>query len=153
MPIKQKGSISDIRRFYIRRIGAWHDAIIEKLAVVGEKCLSMARTGHLYMDRTGNLTSSIGYCIVDNGEIILQSSFNRVNGADKSRPHTGSNDGKTFLASLAKKYSSGIVFIMVAGMPYAKYVEERGYGAFKAAENLAEFEVRKILKALKISVK
>jgi hypothetical protein len=37
--------------------------------------LRHARTHHKYKDQTGNLTSSIGYCILDNGRVIRQSTF------------------------------------------------------------------------------
>ena len=48
---------------------------------------------------------------------------------------------------------TGLVFIMVAGMPYAKYVEAMNLDVFDSAEMLAEKMIPKIMNAIGINVK
>lgn len=126
-------------------------AMIESLAYVGEKALKQARTGrtgrtgHRYKDQTGNLTSSIGYCILDNGRVVFESDFASVlNGKE------GSREGRDYLRKLISENSSGLVFIMVAGMPYAQYVEAMNLDVLESAEMLAKRMLPQILKRLKL---
>ena len=115
------------------------------MAYVGEEALKQARTGHRYKDQTGNLTSSIGYCILDEGRIVFESSFDTVlNGKQ------GSEDGRKFLQKLISQNSKGLVFIMVAGMPYAQYVEAMNLDVLDSAETLAKEMIPKIMKGLKL---
>lgn len=120
-------------------------AMIESLAYVGEKALKQARTRHRYKDQTGNLTSSIGYCILDNGRVVFESDFASVlNGKE------GSREGRDYLRKLISENSSGLVFIMVAGMPYAQYVEAMNLDVLESAEMLAKRMLPQILKRLKL---
>lgn len=120
-------------------------AMIDNLAYVGEEALKQARSGHKYKDQTGNLTSSIGYCILDNGKILFESKFETVlNGKQ------GSEEGRKFLHNLISQNSKGLVFIMVAGMPYAQYVEAMSLDVLDSAEMLAKKMIPKIMKGLKL---
>ena len=38
--------------------------LITQLLYIGEECLKQARSGHKYLNQTGNLCSSIGYCVL-----------------------------------------------------------------------------------------
>lgn len=74
-----------------------------------------------WFDQTGNLRSSIGFVILDEGQIIYQSGFDVVkNGAE------GSRIGKEFselVAQRTEQFKKGLVLLVVAGMEYAAYVE------------------------------
>jgi len=74
-----------------------------------------------WFDDTGNLRSSIGFVILDEGQIIYQSGFDVVkNGAE------GSRIGKEFselVAQRTEQFKKGLVLLVVAGMEYAAYVE------------------------------
>ena len=74
-----------------------------------------------WMDQTGNLRSSTGFVLVDDGKVIMQSGFETVkDGAE------GSRIGLEFATSLSEKveqFRNGLVLIVVAGMEYASYVE------------------------------
>ena len=95
---------------------------LEILQYAGETFVNEARIKGNYNDRTGNLRSSIGYIILNDGKVI-----------DKNfqKSGVGSGGGKgvsaaiDFTASLAQQYSSGLVLIGVAGMEYAAYVEKK----------------------------
>ena len=143
MPIKRVTPDSAVKDYINRRLQMMKTVMIENLAYVGEKALAQARTGHRYKDQTGNLTSSIGYCIVDNGRVVHGSSFAAVlNGSE------GSSEGRKYLKRLIADNSQGLVFIMVAGMPYAKYVEALNLDVLVSAEMLAKRMIPQIMKTL-----
>lgn len=76
-----------------------------------------------YTVQTGNLVSSVGYAIVEDGKIIETSSFEAVSGP-KGDGQEGSATGKTYVKELAMRYPKGFALILVAGMHYASYVQE-----------------------------
>lgn len=144
MPIKRVTPDSAVKDYINRRLQMMKSVMIENLAYVGEVALRQARTGHRYKDQTGNLTSSIGYCIVDNGRIVYGNGFEAIlNGSE------GSDEGRKYLKRLVSDNSSGLVFIMVAGMPYAKYVEAMNLDVLVSAEKLAKRMIPEIMKSLK----
>lgn len=117
----------------------YRKACILKLQYVGEKCIRDARLTGSYTDRTGNLRSSIGYVIVDRGQIAYESEFPSVkNGSE------GAKEGKVYAHELANQFGSGIALIVVAGMSYASYVQRRGYNVTASAELIAEQLISKM---------
>lgn len=104
--------------------------IIRRLAIAGEKAVRAARkvatkggtsmAGYApYTVQTGNLTSSIGYVVAMDGQIVQQSDFRTVQGGGE-----GSATGKAYARSLVRQYPRGFALILVAGMHYASYVQE-----------------------------
>ena len=74
-----------------------------------------------WYDDTGNLRSSIGFVILDDGKIIFQSGFETVKSGTE-----GSRIGKEFSEQVAQRteqFKRGLVLLVVAGMEYAAYVE------------------------------
>lgn len=120
-------------------------AIIELYRMLGEEALTIARTRHKYTRQSGNLTSSIGYCIVDNGKVLEMSSFDVVVNGKK-----GAEEGRKFLKKLISENSDGIKFIMVAGMNYASYVEAMSLDVLESAEMFFKNKLPKALKAIRI---
>lgn len=141
MPIKPPANIE-------ARIGAAIDkhakrvlkAIVYRLAYIGNEAVNIARQNHKYLDQTGNLTSSIGYVIAINGEVVSAGDFNVVkNGTE------GAQTGESYARRIAASYPHNITLIVVAGMNYAAYVEERGLGGMTAGELLAKVEVESLI--------
>lgn len=91
------------------------------LAYLGEQTVAMARSrsaNESWIDRTGNLRSSVGYIVLRDGEIVSASDFGQVKqGSD------GSNAGRQFAEEIARDIHSDYALIVVAGMNYASYVE------------------------------
>lgn len=143
MPIENKTSPQSVSSYINKFIRQKREALIKGLCYVGEECLKAARNRHKYLDRTGNLTSSIGYCIIDNGRIVNQSNFEQV-----KEGTIGKVSGSEYLQQLIVEHPAEIVFIMVAGMPYAAYVEAMGLDVFGSAEELAKNRIPRILKKL-----
>jgi hypothetical protein len=109
------------------------NAIIYALRYAGTKAVEKARLivtagggGSVlppYTVQTGNLVSSVGYAIVEDGKIIETSSFEAVSGP-KGDGQEGSATGKAYVKELAMRYPKGFALILVAGMHYASYVQE-----------------------------
>lgn len=94
---------------------------VRALSMLGEMTVSMARSRSAedsWIDRTGNLRSSVGYIVLRDGEIVSASDFGQVKqGAD------GSKAGRQFAEEIARDIHSDYALIVVAGMNYASYVE------------------------------
>lgn len=96
--------------------------IITRLSYIGQKVVDGIRDGSLsdWNDHTGNLRSSIGYCVLANGSVVERQGFQVV-----LEGQQGSINGSAFLDSLvASADTKGYVLIIVAGMNYASYVED-----------------------------
>lgn len=116
------------------------------LQAAGEMFVKYARESGLYNDITGNLRSSIGYVIAKDGEILTQSSFDKVRGRGENsqmvdfttkdgkkvkywaKGKSGDGDegamtGAKLAQELVSSHNTGLVLIGVAGMEYAIYVE------------------------------
>lgn len=71
-----------------------------------------------WIDRTGNLRSSIGYSVLDHGKKVIESAFDIVGqGAE------GASKGRQAINDLTTKYSEVYALLVVAGMEYADFVE------------------------------
>lgn len=133
------------KEFVNKQMAMKRQAIINNYMYVGEQALGVARTQHKYKRQTGNLTSSIGYCILDDGKVVVMSSFEVVKDGKK-----GAEEGRKFLKKLTRENSKGLVFIMVAGMNYASYVEAMSLDVLESAELLAKRMLPQMCKALKL---
>lgn len=148
MPIKPNFTAADIRARMSQMLELRKKALIGQLFYIGEECLTQARSGHKYMNQTGNLCSSIGYCILDNGKIISEGEWKAVAGG-KGDGEEGKKQGVAFLHDLAAKQTTkGIVFLMVAGMPYAQYVEAMSLDVLDTSEQMAQRKIKDMLNRL-----
>ena len=133
------------KKWLEQRMRLLKQSIYERLMNVGESALAEARTNHIYDDQTGNLTSSIGYAVIDDGKIIQQSTFQQVKSGGE-----GVTKGKQYLSQIISQNSRGIVFIMVAGMNYASYVEAMNLNVLDSAEVMAKKMIPRILQSLRL---
>lgn len=143
MALKRLSPKSQVNAAIHKKIAQAKQSIYQVFFRVGEECVNYARIHGSYMDQTGNLRSSIGYCVLDNGRVISQGGFEQVKGGAE-----GARTGKSFLREIRAKYNTGIVLIVVAGMNYAAEVESRGRDVISGSELLAEELAPKLLKKL-----
>lgn len=101
--------------------------MLRTLSYIGESAVKMIRQQPMtesWNDITGNLRSSIGYVVVEGGNIITMSNFEQVKDGNK-----GTKEGLEYTEKIAKQEASVIAnnfaLIVVAGMEYAIYVERR----------------------------
>ncbi len=134
---------NDIERILREKVEKYHQKVIRILKYVGEMCIDESRTNGSYQDQTGNLRSSIGYVVLQDGKAIEKGGFKLTKSGGN-----GQKEGETFINKVISQYPKGFVLVVVAGMKYAAYVEARNYNVLSSAELLAEKEVPKLLKAL-----
>jgi hypothetical protein len=144
MGIKPKFTKADVDK----RFHAFLDEIerkqIARLQLLGEMCVNHARSipkDQGFGDVTGNLRSSIGYMVFNDG-VAVHAAFDQVlTGAD------GARKGEA-LARKVGGTSTGICLVVTAGMEYALYVEAKGHDVITSAEKMAERELPKMLEKL-----
>lgn len=161
-------SDADLDKWY----GIFNDKADEKiltmLKATGEMFVKYAREIHTYEDVTGNLRSSIGYIIIQDGEEILSSDFDNVAGRGENSAivnfktkngstvkfhakgksgdgSQGSSKGRQLAEAIALSYPQGMVLIGVAGMQYAAAVEAKGFDVVTGACQSAEAWMRKAI--------
>lgn len=152
MPIKIRmpnGSLSaNIGKEIDERV---RKVLLETLRYVGEQCVKNARDNGTYQDQTGNLRSSIGYAIVEDGRVItdgLEAQYQQFKDGKQ-----GLDESKKFLLEVGKRFS-GLALVIVAGMNYAVYVERNHHkNVLTSAELLAEKLVPELLQQLGFKVK
>ncbi len=107
---------------------------------MGEDFVTNARQNHEYIDQTGNLTSSIGYVITKNGELIEEN----FEGTDD-----GVSAGKKVANDVASRFTRGIALICVAGMSYAAAVESRNKDVITVSSIFASEDLKNTMAKLK----
>lgn len=147
MPIRQITPKADVEAYLQDQLAKREKSIIKTLNFVGITCINEARTNGDYIDQTGNLRSSIGYAIIQNGVVVNQSRFEQVKDGRE-----GKKEGAELLSDLIGRNTQGIVLIVVAGMNYAAYVETNR-NVITSAELLAEDLVPKLLRQLGFQVR
>lgn len=145
MPITGGKKVKDaFYKYVIEQQEKAREAAFNVLSNVGLECVKEARQSGRYTDQSGNLRSSIGYAIIENGLVLKKGVFERV----KPTATNAETQGNALINKLAGTYNSGLVLVVVAGMEYASYVEARGYNVLNSAETLAKTLVPQILKQL-----
>lgn len=153
MPIRPVQTGAAIQQAVDRRLNALYNALTNVLIYAGEEVVKYARDPNRkrYKDRTGNLTSSIGYVVLRDGKVMQESDFTPVRGdaSAKGAKLSGSKSGREFLKKLIAENNEGLVLIVVAGMPYAAYVEAMGLDVLDSAEIKAGEIVKRMLNKLR----
>lgn len=134
-------SLRDIRGFVDKRTQDAERVLINVFCRAGEECIIEAKNGGAYIDRTGNLRSSIGYAVLKDGKVVQKGLVNKTKDGDK-----GLAEGAKYLERRIKaNRRNGTVLIVTAGMNYAEYVEARGKPVLSPAELKAPDIVRELL--------
>lgn len=126
MADKNTSTLSNFDAFMLEYQKMVFDKTYAALAYLAEEAVNRIRdrsSEESWIDHTGNLRSSVGFIITENGRPITTGGFKSTsapegNGAD------GQRKGAEYANSIASQYSRyPIVAIVVAGMEYAVYVE------------------------------
>ncbi|NLO71981.1 MAG: hypothetical protein GX102_13760 [Porphyromonadaceae bacterium] len=142
--------------------------LIMFLASAGENFVSHARRNGEYQNWTGNLRSSIGYVVINQGQVAVSGNFeafaqspkvklvsftvkkgkyagkkvefySQTKGGDGSE---GQKKGQMLLDALIAKYQTGMVLIGLVGMEYGKYLEAMGKDVIKGAILNTEYFIK-----------
>jgi hypothetical protein len=112
---------------------AMTESALEKMIQVGDRAIELVRVKIKnqggYDNHTGNLRSSTGYIIYKEGKILYRNFKESPEGTDKK---TGLETGiKSATSEL--RTSTGWGIILVSGMEYAGWVEDKGYDVLTGA--------------------
>lgn len=143
MAITQQTPLSEINAYIERRVKLWKKAMVRLLGQIGEECRNAAITSHRYKNQTGNLESSTGYVIVDDGRIVKTGGFSAVLEGGE-----GAKEGEKYIKTLVGQYSTGLCLIVAAGMKYAAYVSDMGLDVLDSAELTARRLIPRMLEQL-----
>lgn len=151
MGLKPKFTSADISKMMEQKRGFIKDAILSRLSFVGEEFVKMAREKTRdqggFGDVTGNLRSSIGYVVLNNGEVAKQGfeiAAGGINGYEMAKQHT---------KALAMESQTGYALIVVAGMDYAAHVEHKGRDVITGSSLTAEALLKDALKKIEEGIK
>lgn len=112
---------TDLSKFFIQCQEIMYQEVRNVLTYLGEECVKKVRERgyeESWIDRTGNLRSSIGYAVFEEGKNVMQSQFYVVKEGSE-----GQQAGRQMIEDLASLYSNAFALVVVAGMEYAEDVE------------------------------
>lgn len=133
-----------MEEYLLRRLSVYRNKVITECQAAGERAINTAHDSQGYNDRSGNLRSSIGYTVLQDGQIVGSKSTARVGGKGKE----GASAGMQFARRIAARYPKGIALIVTAGMRYAGFVEAQGRDVLTTAEEQVKRELPARLKEL-----
>lgn len=146
--VKMTTTKGELRAMAVAAIADMRRQAIRILEYAGTQAVNEARRTDKerdWTDQTGNLRSSIGYIICEDGKPIRESAFEQVDGPHRGEAaESGSDRGREYAISLAAD-TSGLALVVVAGMRYAKYVAGRGYNVLSSSQILAQNLIPKLL--------
>ena len=128
-----------------KREEVFKNALGVQLMQLGEAVVTHAKHNKGYKDRTANLKNSISYALFLDGELVQS-----VTGAI---PHPEEVQGgqkevdnalSTFSNQSGVVASKGYTIVVVAGMNYGKYVEDKGYNVLHLSKYYMKDEMRRI---------
>jgi len=161
MAIKRLTRADAAERYVGEQLERMQRAIVYNLQYIGEQCVAHARSlpsppveagasPHQpnYIDRTGNLRSSIGYVVAVDGKVVEGGRFPSIKEGGE-----GAGQGEAFASEVVvREFPHGVVLVVVAGMNYASHLSARGYDVLDSAEVLAAKLVSQLLQSLGFEV-
>jgi hypothetical protein len=100
-----------------------------------KETITWAKQNHEYTQQSGALNSSTGFQLYKDGTLVDSYFEQSANGDDKDGAKSkGLKTGQQAAAQRAAELGAHICAVMVAGMPYAIYVESKGYDVLTGAE-------------------
>lgn len=121
MGIKCTNSRQELEKMFLGIARIIREEILRTLQYLGEQSNRRIRdrsAEESWIDRTGNLRSSIGYAVFEYGKKQMESAFNIVMDGKE-----GKAASKKYIDELAQEFSKAYALVVVAGMSYAEYVE------------------------------
>ena len=116
---KLKGDIAEIKKMCDRFVQILDECVIEEFTEWAKQDDEYLRSNDGFIDRTGNLRSSLGAGVSNKGQAAFVTSFQTVLNGSR-----GSSEGRSMLERVISEYPNVIAKVMVAGMDYAQYVED-----------------------------
>ena len=120
-------------------------ALNVRLMQLAEEAVTYSKDNKGYQDRTANLKNSISFALYLDGEIVVS----KIGAIPKAEEVVGGQDA---LGEALQNYAQqegvvapkGYSLIIVAGMNYGKYVEDKGYNVLHLTKYYLRSEMKKI---------
>ena len=124
---------------YNRKAVAYLQQLGERLVKYAREDKSAARH---YTDRTGNLRNSIGYVVVQGGQIVKSLFNGNTTDTERNKKGDGNTIGLAYATKIAMELPTNKTYLVwVAGMEYASYVEANGYDVITGSGDWLESRV------------
>lgn len=138
--------IEELKRKLQERKEIFVKALGTQLAQLGEQCITYSKDNKGYKDRTANLKNSISYALYLDGELVTSVIGQLPNPDDAKQGQHGVQSALENFAQQGNVAPSGYTIIVVAGMEYGKYVEDKGYNVLHLTKYYLRDEMEKIFK-------
>ena len=120
-------------------------ALNVRLMQLAEEAVTYSKDNKGYQDRTANLKNSISFALYLDGEIVTS----KIGAIPKAEEVVGGQDAVVeALQNYAQQEGvvapKGYSLIIVAGMNYGKYVEDKGYNVLHLTKYYLRSEMKKI---------
>ena len=125
-----------------------------RLAQLAEEAVTYSKNNKGYKDRTANLKNSISFALYLDGQLITSA----VGKIPKAEEAEGGQEGvSAALSEYAQKEGvvapKGYSLVIVAGMNYGKYVENKGYNVLHLTKYFLREEMKKVFEEVAEMIK
>ena len=125
-----------------------------RLMQLAEEAVTYSKDNKGYQDRTANLKNSISFALYLDGEIVTS----KIGAIPKAEEVVG---GQDVVGEALQNYAQqegvvapkGYSLIIVAGMNYGKYVEDKGYNVLHLTKYFLRDEMKKIFEEVAEMIK
>lgn len=164
--IKIKG-IEALKKKLMEKKQAVDNALKTALPELGEKAVVFSKDNKGYMDRTANLKNSISFAVFHDGKQITKSigegynvTYKDEHNKEQKNPYT-KGEVMQMRSSALDEYAlkpgivapKGYTIIVVAGMVYGKYVEDKGYNVLYLTKNFLKEGMKDIFDTILEEIK
>ena len=120
-----------------------------ELRQLGEDAVTFSKENKGYHDRTANLKNSISYALFKDGKLVDAKIGTIPKPAEDANGQAQVEDNLMKFASKDGIVSpTGYTLIVVAGMNYGKYVEDKGYNVLYLTERYLRKGIEGIIKSV-----
>lgn len=120
-------------------------ALQVQLMQLAEQCVTYSKDNKGYADRTANLKNSISCALFLDGELV-SSHIGQIPKPDETKGGQAVvQDALDGFAQSGVVAPKGYTIIIVAGMKYGAYVEDRGYNVLHLTKYYLRDEMKKVL--------
>lgn len=129
-------------------------ALNVRLMQLAEEAVIYSKDNKGYQDRTANLKNSISFALYLDGEIVTS----KIGAIPKAEEVVGGQDSvgealQNYAQQEGVVAPKGYSLIIVAGMNYGKYVEDKGYNVLHLTKYYLRSEMKKIFEEVIETIK
>lgn len=142
--IKIEG-IEALKKKLMEKKQAVDNVLKTALPELGEKAVTYSKENKGYQDQTANLKNSISFAVFFDGKLI-NTTIGKIPEPDKVKGGQAQvqNALETYAAKPGVIAPKGYTIIVVAGMVYGKYVEDKGYNVLYLTKQFLHDEMKDI---------